>query len=339
MNLKLLLSTLPAAAAIFCAACQKSSCPGEEAAYPVVTPYDNAKVQKPLSMAATVKANDVYGIQRVELDRSALSKAFGGTLPSDMVMYAHMNDKRDVYGEDWYTSENGFYFDSHGMLCSSGHDDAHICVEYYPATLSLGIGQAPESCKAGEKYTVEFGFATPETKQPVTLEVTIRDAGEWAKSVEHSDGLTYSIYETVNVDYKALEIAVNETAVKEALGLSSLQPFLDAMQSDTAYNDHMIGINADGSQDTYDKYTANVAGYWFNTSGDVCEWKDENWGAFVEWDRNSPMIFRVGQNNVGLAAGTAFDMRIALAYEGKTALLTFKLHIVDEVTDDMGADE
>lgn len=338
MNLKLLSTLLPAIA-ICCAACQKSDCPGDATAYPVTTPYDNAKVQQPLSMSATVKANDIYAIQKVELDRNALSKAFGGTLPADMVMYAHLNDKRDVYGADWYTSENGFYFDSHGMLCSSGYDDAHICVEYYPETLSLGIGQAPESCKAAETYTVEFGFATPQIKQPVTLEVTIRDAGEWAKSVEHSDGLTYSIYETVNTDYKAIEIAVNETAVKEALGLTSLQPFLEAMQSDTAYNDHMIGVNADGSHDTYDKYTANVAGYWFNTSGNVCEWKSENWGAFVEWDRTSPMIFRVGQAVEGLSAGMAFDMRIALVYEGKTALLTFKLHIVDEVTSDMGVDE
>ena len=122
----------------------------------------------------------------------------------------------------------------------------------------------------------------------------------------------------------------------QALGLDSLNPLLDAMQSDTAYDTTMRGVNSDGAYDSYDKYTANVAGYWFNQNGDVCEWKGEKWGAFIEWDRTSPMIFRLGQAVENNVPGSRYDMKIALIHGDKEAVLTFKLMIVAEVTDDLG---
>jgi hypothetical protein len=48
------------------------------------------------------------------------------------------------------------------------------------------------------------------------------------------------------------------------------------------------------------------------------------------------MIFRLGQAVENNVVGSRYDMKIALIHDGKEAILTFKLKIVSEVTDDLG---
>ena len=294
------------------------------------SPYKNAAVKEAVTEQLGVRLDQKYRTTEISLNDLKITPAEGA------VFYAHADKDHDWCGEEWYTSEHGFFIDSEGYACSQSKENARLFVEYYPETAVIAVGQIPDACEAGDVYEFEVGFATKTEKHPVRLTVTIKGSLPWAKSMEHEEGLTYTVYQEVNTDYLALEIPVNEAAVKDALGLSSLKPLLDAMQSDTAFDTTMRGVNSDGSYDAYPKYTANVAGYWFDQNGNVCEWKGEKWGAFIEWDRTSPMIFRLGQAVENNKAGDRYDMKIALIYEDKEALLTFKLKIVDEVTDDLG---
>ena len=332
MKLNHLIICFAAAAAL--ASCEKKDWTSDFNA--PVSPYAGASVQEALTTSFQARIDQKYRTVNFTLAE------LGVTLAEDAVFYAPYDTKTDWCGEDWYTSEYGFYMTSEGYACHRSHDDASFFVEYYPSGINgvkeptLAVGQIPDACVVGETYTLTAGFATKSTKQPVKMTVTIAEALPWAKSFEHEDGLTYTVYEEVNTDYLALEIPINEAAVKKALGLDSLRPLLDAMQSDTAFDTTMRGINADGSYDDYNKYTANVAGYWFNQDGNVCEWKGDKWGAFIEWDRTSPMIFRLGQAVENNVVGSRYDMKIALIHEDKEAVLTFKLQIVSEVTDDLG---
>lgn len=294
------------------------------------SPYKNAVAMEAVTGQLNVRLDQKYRVSEISLAELKVSMSEGA------VFYAHADESNDWCGEEWYTSEYGFYIDSEGYACSQSAENARLFVEYHPESAVIAIGQIPDACKEGDIYEFEVGFATEKEKHPVRLTVSIKGALPWAKSIEHKDGLTYTVYQEVNTDYMALEIPVNETAVKNALGLSSLQPLLDAMQSDTAFDTTMRGYEPDGTYDDYAKYTANVAGYWFNQDGYVCEWKGDRWGAFIEWDRTSPMIFRLGQAVENNVVGSRYDMKIALIHEGKEAVLTFKLKIVDEVTDDLG---
>lgn len=301
-----------------------------------VSPYEGVSEQEVLTNEISIRVDQKYRTVNIAVADLGLS------VTEDAVFYAPYDDQTDWCGEDWYTSECGFYVTGEGRACQRGASDAKFFIDYYPSGTgdlkepAIAVGQIPDACEAGMTYVLEFGFATLEKKQPVRLYVTVNEALPWATYMEHEDGLTYTVYQEVNTDYTALEIPVNETAVKKALGLDSLQPLLDAMQGDTAYDTTMRGLNSDGSSSSYGKYTANVAGYWFNQNGDVCEWKDEGWGAFIEWDRTSPMIFRLGQAVENNVAGSRYDMKIALVCNDKEAVLTFKLKIVSEVTDDLG---
>lgn len=296
-----------------------------------VSPYANAKVLDTVTKDVNARFDQKYRTLNISLSELGITPA------ADAVFYAPYDETTDWCGKDWYTAEQGFYMTGAGLACQRGADDAKFFVEYYPETATVAVGQIPDACVVGETYTLQFGFATEAEKKPVKLAVTILEQLPWATSMEHEGGLVYTVYEEPNNDYMALEIPINEKAVMEALGLDSLKPLKNAMTSDVAYDTTMRGINAtDGSYDNYNKYTANT-GYWFNKSGDVCEWNTEGYGAFVEWDYNvSPMKFRLGQAPKGNVAGDRYDLNIALIYEDKEARLTFKLMIVNEVTDDLG---
>lgn len=297
----------------------------------VKSPYADAVNQEAIVKDLSIRVNQKYKVKEVTLEELGITPA------ADAVFYAHHDAETDWCGKEWYTSEYGFYIDANGFACSRSKSDARFFVEYYPAKGTIAIGQIPDACAKDEQYTFEVGFATKAEKTPVKFTVDILEALPWAKSFEHEDGLTYTVYETLDYSYTPLQIPINETAVMEALGLESMRPLKRAMASDVAHAEVMLGINAsDGSYDTFDKYTANT-GYWYDRNGDVCEWDTENYGAFVEWDYNvDPMIFRLGQAPANNVVGDRYDLEVALLYEDKEARLKFQLMIVDEVTDDLG---
>lgn len=324
-----------------------SPTPDPEPPYDISTPYDNAEVKAPITMTTKLRQDNLYKVIPLTLDEAKIKAAFGGTMPKDLVLYGHKNAERDIYGSRWFTSPNGFCVNATGFVCASGGDDARLFAEYYPAGTNgytvptLGIGQLPEKCKAGDKFTFEVGLATTSVKVPLKVSVEISAAGDWAKSVEHADGLTYTVYETLDTSYKVLEVMMNEAKICAALGVENMAAFITEMKtSDKPFDTHFRGMNADNSYFNGERFTANN-GYWFDADGNVCAWSktEGTCSVFAEWDQTTPMKFRVGQFIQGVTVGDKFTIRMALVNGNKTAVITFKVHIVEEVTDDLGADE
>ncbi|MCK7535124.1 MAG: DUF4859 domain-containing protein [Marinilabiliales bacterium] len=164
-------------------------------------------------MDVSVKKNDSYGVREFEIDRTGLSAAFGGTIPSDLMFYAVDSDGTKHVGEDEYTSEYGFYFTSSGDICMPSTDGCAWFIEYYWASEghsnpTIGIGQYPKSCEVGDTATIRVGLTDGTvTGQPYKLKITVKAAGEWAVYFENADDMTYTVYETVNTEYKPLRFS------------------------------------------------------------------------------------------------------------------------------------
>jgi hypothetical protein len=152
---------------------------------------------------------------------------------------------------------------------------------------------------------------------------------------EHADVLTYTLYETVNTEYKALEVFINDTALCSALGVANVAAIVTGLNNETI---SFIGLNADSSQYTTG-YTANNYGHWFDGAGDVCNWNGPGCSVYSEWGGATPISFRIGQFPSGIEVGEKFVIRQAFIRAEKTIILTFEVIIVEEVTDDLGPDE
>ena len=322
------------AAAIFASSCTKEPEPGQVDKYPF-------KSNDPIVMDVSVKKNDSYGVREFEIDRTGLSAAFGGTIPSDLMFYAVDSDGTRHVGEDEYTSEYGFYFTSSGDICMPSAVGCAWFIEYYgaptgPGNPTIGIGQYPKSCEVGDTATIRVGLTDGTvTGQPYKLKITVKAAGEWAVYFENADGLTYTVYETVNTEYKPLEVFINQTALCSALGVASASAIVTGLTNKTI---SFIGINGDGSQYTTG-YTANNYGHWFDAGGNVCNWQGTNCSIYSEWYGAVPISFAIGQFVSGIEAGDKFTIRQAFVNGNKTATLTFKIRIVEEVTEVLGPDE
>jgi hypothetical protein len=331
---KCFLFFLLVAAAIFALSCTKEPEPEKVDKYPF-------KPNAPIVVDVSVKKNDSYGVRKFEIDRTELSAAFGGTIPSDLMFYAVNSDGTKIVGEDAYTSEFGFYFTASGDVCMPSAEGCAYFIEYYGASEgyadpTIGIGQYPKSCEVGDTATIRVGLTDGTvTGQPYKLKITIGEAGEWAAYFENADGLTYTVYETVNTEYKPLEVFINQNILCSALGVASASAIVTGLTSKTIL---FVGINADDSQYTTG-YTANNYGHWFDASGNVCNWQGTNCSVYSEWYGAVPISFAIGQFVSGVEVGDKFTIRQAFVNGSKTAILTFKIRIVEEVTDDMGPDE
>jgi hypothetical protein len=300
----------------------------------------NFTSKDPVKMDVSISKNDSYEVKELKLDGSALAAAFQGSIPDDLNFYAINSDGSKIVGEDEYTSEFGFYFDSTGTVCMPSAAGCSFFVEYYGnsennGSYYIGIGQYPGACEAGDTLTLKIGLADSITGQPFELKITVKAPGDWAAWFENADHLTYTVYETVNTDYKALEVFINETALCQALGAPSAASVAAGVSAKTIA---FQGLNADGS--VYASgYTANNFGYWFDAAGNVCSWKAAGCSVYSEWYGNTPISFNIGQFPSGIVAGDKFTIRQAFVVGAKKVILTFRIRIVEEVTDEMGPDE
>ena len=290
-----------------------------------------------------------FETETISLPKNEVLSAFGvKKLPNDLVFFGVDKKGNRLYGPRYFTSASGFYFDKEGNVCSSANEDVCFFVDMSLSNLKLMVGQVPGACENGKDYTLHMGLATPQAYVPVELTVSITEAGEWAVYFKHPDGLTYSVYETVKTDYSALPVYIDEEALCSALGLSSFSNVISGMNAKTP-TVTFYGLNADGSEylnqatdgsGAQAGYTANGKGHWFNSEGDVCTWKSNGWFCFSEWNgSDNPIFFNIGQATTGVEAGMSVVIRQKFVHGDKEAVLTYKVHIVNKVTPDMGIDE
>lgn len=286
--------------------------------------------KNPVAMEIAVQQDDNYKTWEFELDDNQLKETFGPTLPLDLLFYARDRDGSKHVGMEDFTSESGFYFTKSGNVCMPSAVDCAFFVDYKGLNAQkkpvISLGQYPGSCVAGDTATLEIGLADSVSGQPFQLKLTVREAKPWAVYVEHEDGLTYTLYQTVNADYKALEVHINETALVRNMGLASISSVISGVENQSIL---FRGVNADGSF-FQEGSTANNYGHWFDAAGNVCRWQAENCSIYSEWAGTSPVIFNIGQFPSGVEIGDQFTIKQAFIYRSKTVTLTFHIEIVEE---------
>lgn len=318
-------SVLFAACAVF-TACQKGT-EGFSPLGPDQPDYSNAIEGTTLKMDSEMEQNDEFALTTLKVNKNDLLTALGvKTLPEDLVFYGQDKSGKNLYGSRYYTSTSGFYFDKNGYTCSSADKDARVFVDFTMSSLTLSIGQVPEVCEADDVYTLHAGLATTEAYFPLTITITITEAGAWATFIEHEDGLTFTVYETVKTDYTSLPVYLNKTAICEALGLSSISKLSEGLEDSSI---KYYGLNANGSVYT-DGNTANGYGHWFANTGDVCTWKATGWFCYSEFSSDGP-CFNIGQATEGVEAGMTTTIRQKFVKGSKEAVLTFHVCIVNKV--------
>lgn len=311
--------------------------------------YSQAKQGKTIEMIEEMELKEAFGTTAFTIPRNNVLDAFGvKKLPVDLVFFGVDKKGDRICGPRYYTSASGFYFDKDGFACSSASKDACVFVDFTPSTLKLVVGQVPEACKAGETYTLHMGLTTSSVYCPIDLMLTIATAGEWAVYFKHSDGLTYTVLETVKTDYTSLPVYIDEEALCGALGLSSFAKLIEGMKASKP-TVMFYGLNADGSEYLISAedgsspqagYTANNKGHWFDNNGNVCKWKDSGWFCFSEWDGSSnPIFFNIGQATTGVEPGMYATIRQKFVHGDKEAVITFKVEIVNKITPELEINE
>ncbi|MBR5963465.1 MAG: DUF4859 domain-containing protein [Bacteroidaceae bacterium] len=333
-------------AALFLVACQQEDFTPFG---PEQTDYSQAKQGDRIEIVEELEKKDAFETSAFMIPRNSVLSAFGvKKLPEDLAFFGVDKKGNRLCGPRYYTSTSGFYFDKDGFACSSASKDACLFVDFSPSNLKLIVGQVPEACTSGETYTLHMGLTTSAMYCPVDLTLTISAAGDWAVYFKHSDGLTYSVYETVKTDYTSLSVYLDEDAVCNALGLDSFAKLISGMKA-AKPSVMFYGLNADGSEylisaqdgsGTQVGYTANNKGHWFDNNGNVCSWKATGWFCFSEWDGSSnPIFFNIGQATTGVEPGMSTIIRQKFTHGDKEAVITYKVHIVNKITPDLGIDE
>lgn len=315
------------------------------------TPVDYSHAQKggEITVVEEMEVKDAFETTEITLAKNDVLKAFGvKKMPGDIVLYGVDAKAGNLYGPTGYNSVAGFYFNKEGYVCSPSSKDAALFVDFTPKVLRLAVGQVPEACKAGDEFHLHMGLANATTYCPIEATLALTETGEWAVYFTHTDGLTYSVYETVKNDYTPLSVYINEEAVCGALGLASFAKLIDGMKA-AKPTVEFYGLNVDCSEyliaaqdgsGSQAGYTANNKGHWFNMMGNVCGWRDEAWFCYSEWDgASNPIFFNIGQATTGIEAGMATIIRQKFVHGEKEAVLTYKVHIVGKITSDLGPDE
>jgi hypothetical protein len=311
--------------------------------------YSNAQKGGEITVVEEMEIKNAFETTAFSVSKNDVLKAFGvKKLPDDIVFYGEDAKGKKLFGPTDYNSVAGFYFNKEGYVCSPSSADARVFVDFTLSALRFAVGQVPEACKEGDTFTLHMGLANASTYCPVEATLSLVSPGEWAVYFTHSDGLTYSVYETVKTDYTPLSVYINEEAVCGALGLASFAKLISGMNA-TKPTVEFYGLNADCSEyliaakdgsGSQAGYTANNKGHWFNMMGNVCGWRDTGWFCYSEWDgASNPIFFNIGQATTGVEAGMSTVIRQKFVHGEKEAVLTYKVHIVGKVTPDLGPDE
>lgn len=228
-----------------------------------------------------------------------------------------------------YTANNGYWYDTHGAICSWG-EGAGWFIEYYGNDAeaeeedlnSWWIGNFPGVENASG--TSNIGFWYNGNVVMFNIHVTIGEGGgdepdtptpddpeDGKVSVVASNDMTVNLDGAKGYDATFIEFDANE--VIALLGCFSMDDV------------DVISLDEEGN---VVEQTANN-GYWYNVNGEVCHWGDEGFAWYIEYwgeDEETPgNVFSFGNNpDVTSASGTC---NIGFAYNGKAVMYEVTLTV------------
>ena len=276
------------------------------------------------SVSVSLDADKIAGY--LGLTSSALSSGVGSS-----VNFYGVNLNGGLYTT--YTANNGYWFASNGNVCSWSDSNSRIFAELTASSMSVNIGQYADSVSrvsAGDNYKVTTCFQTTDHQVNVVFNISVTNSdGSSANTDDAYDvqTLTYNVSLPVGTDYKSTNIAVDADKLAEMLGVQ-----VSVIKSDLGNSVKFYGVNPDSS--VYMAYTANT-GYWFTSTGTVCEWSNSDSKIFAELN-TTDLSVNVGQyatSDAGssrVAVGETYKVVECFRYDNKQVNLVFNITITDE---------
>ena len=239
------------------------------------------------------KSND-YSAVPVLIDAAAITAAIG-IAPGDAELYG-IDASDDSLYIDGFTANNGYWFSATGDVCHWGDEGCALYAEYDATNQLFNVGQFPDGTTVGQTYTVKVAFVnlTNLKQYNVVINVTITIFYPETTIVGTE---IHDITAVLDTNYVPTAVAIDTAAIIAAIDI--------APQNATMY-----GIDA--SDDSLYVYgsTAEDPGYWFNATGDVCNWGSAGCAIYANYVA-ADQLFNVGQYPHGTAAGQIYTVKMA----------------------------
>jgi hypothetical protein len=217
---------------------------------------------------------------------------------NDITFFAYNYSTKYEYTEPSTTNYFGHWFDANGDVCNWGDQAYLYCEKQDETTLNFTIACYPSRPAVGDVYRIVEAMKYDTLKVAFLFNVTIGEEPEVVYPVTTVVGTkTYDIEAEKNNDYTPTPVSIDAAAITAAIGIAPG----DA---------EIYGIDA--SDDSLYVYgsTAEDPGYWFNATGDVCHWGDENCAIYANYII-ADELFNVGQYPDGTTPGETYTIKIA----------------------------
>lgn len=282
--------------------------------YDVTLPLDTVNYR---SVTVKIGADSVTLLAKLGLtSMSELNTAMGtvtsGVQSDNTITFFAINVSTRYDNPDAFTA-NGFghWFDANGDVCSWGDND-RLFSELDPTNFSFNIGQHPKHLKTGEKYKIIQAIKKGDYRVAFIFNITIGDY--YHEVIPVADNVaTYdlTINEVQDNTYATSDLTFDFAAAATAMGVSA---------SELSSNKTIYGINADGSKTS--DFTAD-GGYYYNKSGDVCQWGTDGCAVFVSYHDS---VFHIGQMPDACAEGDSYKVSLAIMYKN-TKMVTYNITV------------
>ncbi len=267
----------------------------------------------------TAKLLELFEYNTVAELVTALGTLDGGVQTgNDITFYAYNYSTKYEYTEPSTTLSFGHWFDMNGDVCNWGDQAYLYCEKQDETTLNFTIACFPSRPAEGDLYHIVEAMKYDTLKVAFLFNVTIGEEPEVVYPVTTVVGSeTVDIEAEQNNDYTPTAAAIDAAAITTAIGIAPA----DA---------ELYGVDVTRNDSLYiDGFTANN-GYWFNTSGDVCNWGTEGCVMGAEYDQDAE-AFNLFQFPDGPVAGETYS--VTLAFVNLTSLQQYNVVINLTVTE------
>lgn len=250
----------------------------------------------------------------IEIDATAIEAAIGCTLAEATIV----NKTGENEYTDAHTSNTAFWYNTESKVCTWGSEGFAFYFEYGEGS-SIDFGVNINEVEAGDVFTPNLGFANGDKVALISFELTMKDAPK----IDYTVVSTITVNQDVDAEpnYTEQTITFDGDAVATALGCSLAEATL-------------VGVVTEEPMDFTKMYTANN-GFWYNASGEICNWGVEGFSYYFEYRVPGSNDFTFAFSDAAIIEdGQVFKTKLGFAYEEKVVILDINLTAIEpEVPD------
>lgn len=243
-------------------------------------------------------------LELFEYDTEAELVAALGTLEggaqtgNEITFYAYNYSTKYEYSSPSTTNYFGHWFDANGDVCSWGDQAYLFCEKVDETTLDFQIAPFPSRPAVGTSYKIVEAMKYDTTSVAFLFTVNIVDEIPLVYPVTTLQGSSdYNAEGMQNSSYTATPVVIDADAIAAAIGCA-------------AGDAEIYGVDASDDSLYIEGSTAEAPGYWFNATGDVCNWGDDACAVFANYDITNH-LFNMGQFPGGTTVDQVYTVTIA----------------------------